>query len=117
MPMLPKAEYLATLPRKRMIASAIIRDSAGNVLRVIPTYKETWLLPGVSVEAGESPSDACARESQEKLDTAATVGRLMAVGHLPPVSDDPHGAMAFVYDAMFDGVPVATLTLPAYGLP
>lgn len=111
--MLPKAEYLASLPRKRMIASALIRDSAGNVLCVNPTYKKTWHLPGGSVEAGESPSDACARECREELGTAATVGRLLAVGHLPPGSDDPHGAMAFVCDATIDGVPVATLTLPA----
>lgn len=33
--MLPKAEYLATLPRKRMIASALIRDSVDGSSRFV----------------------------------------------------------------------------------
>ncbi|MGP9539206.1 NUDIX domain-containing protein [Brachybacterium sp. AOP43-C2-M15] len=81
-----------------MISSALIHDPSGRVLCVNPAYKETWHLPGGTVEAGESPAEACARECQEELGVVNRVGRLLAVGHIPPGPDDPHGAMAFVYD-------------------
>lgn len=97
--LLPPADHLATLPRKRVITSALITDSHGCVLCVEPTYKPTWHLPGGTVEQGESPAEACARECLEELGVPAQIGRLLAVGHLPPQGTDPHGALAFLYDA------------------
>ncbi|MCW2930382.1 MAG: ADP-ribose pyrophosphatase, partial [Actinomycetia bacterium] len=64
---LPPSQYVASLARKRMAASALFRDEAGRVLLVEPTYKPVWDLPGGAVEAEESPHAACRREVREEL--------------------------------------------------
>lgn len=97
--MVPHAEYLAGLPRKRVITSALLVDESRRVLCVEPTYKSTWHLPGGTVEQGESPSEACLRECREELGISIGLGRLLAVGHIEPGADDPHGALAYVYEA------------------
>jgi hypothetical protein len=43
---LPPDQYVASLARKRMAATAFFRDDQGRVLLVDPVYKETWDLPG-----------------------------------------------------------------------
>ena len=65
--MLPPDQYVASLARKRMVATAFFRDDQGRVMLVNPVYKETWDLPGGSVEADESPSAGCRREVAEEL--------------------------------------------------
>ena len=111
--MLPMAEYLAGLPTKRVISSALLVDHDRRVLCVEPTYKQTWHLPGGTVEHGESPSDACIRECREELGASVELGRLLAVGHLDPGVDDPHGALAFIYEASMRSPSVEGLTLAA----
>ena len=75
------------LPRKRVIAQALVRDESGRVLMCHPTYKDDWDLPGGVVEVRESPREAAAREVLEELGLplplggwssrlAAAVGRL-----------------------------------------
>jgi hypothetical protein len=59
---LPPDQYVASLARKRMAATAFFRDDQGRVLLVNPVYKGTWDLPGGAVEAEESPHAACRRE-------------------------------------------------------
>lgn len=111
--MLPHAEYLASLPRKRVITSALFVDADGRALCVEPTYKKTWHLPGGTVEHGESPSDGCVRECREELGVPVVLGRLLAVGHLGPGDDDPVGALAFIYEASLGGLPLSELRLQA----
>jgi len=48
-------------------AGAILRDQAGRLLIVEPTYKELWEIPGVVIEALESPLSTVVRELQEEL--------------------------------------------------
>ncbi|MBO9706159.1 MAG: NUDIX hydrolase, partial [Arthrobacter sp.] len=58
-------EYFRTLPRRRVAAGLVIRDDEGRVLAVEPNYKEGWLLPGGTVDAGEAPRAAARREGRE----------------------------------------------------
>lgn len=60
--------------KKRLAAGAIIRNKAGEMMIVKPTYKEGWVLPGGMVKEGESPADACAREVEEELGFKVPVG-------------------------------------------
>src|ERR1700742_3068471 len=80
---LPLAQYVASLARKRMAASAFFRDTAGRVLLVDPVYKEPWDLPGGAVEAEESPHAACRREVLEELGLDRPPGRVLAVDWVP----------------------------------
>src|ERR1700742_625883 len=94
---LPLAQYVASLARKRMAASAFFRDEAGRVLLVDPVYKELWDLPGGAMEAEESPHAACRREVLEELGLDRPPGRVLAVDWVPSRPERPEGLIV-VYD-------------------
>jgi len=96
-PVLPPDQYVASLARKRMAATAFFRDSAGRVLLVDPAYKPTWDLPGGAVEAEESPHAACRREVAEELGLDRQPGRVLAVDWVPSRPERPEGLIV-VYD-------------------
>ena len=85
------------LPRKRVIAQALVRDESGRVLLCHPTYKDDWDLPGGVVEVRESPREAAAREVLEELGLPLPVGELVLTDWLPPWGgwDD---ALCLVFD-------------------
>lgn len=91
------AEGNARQARKRIAADVLIRDEAGHVLLVDPTYKDGWDLPGGMVEANESPRIAAARELGEELGLAVPLGRVLAIEWVPPYGpwDDQ---LVFVFD-------------------
>ena len=59
--------FIATLPTRRLAAGALIRNERGEMLLVKPNYKDGWILPGGTVEAGEAPKPGCEREIVEEL--------------------------------------------------
>lgn len=65
--MIPEKEYLASLPRKITGAGVLFFNEAGQVLIVKPNYKETWEIPGGTVDANETIRDAAIREVKEEL--------------------------------------------------
>jgi 8-oxo-dGTP pyrophosphatase MutT (NUDIX family) len=85
------------LPRKRVIAQALVRDESGRVLLCHPTYKDDWDLPGGVVEVRESPREAAVREVLEELGLPLPVGELVLTDWLPPWGgwDD---ALCLVFD-------------------
>ncbi|MDH6130014.1 NUDIX hydrolase [Kitasatospora sp. GP82] len=92
------AEGNARQARKRVAADVILRDHAGRVLAVNPTYKEGWDLPGGMAEGNEPPHDAAARELREELGLTVRVRGLLVVDWVAP-----HGPwddqIAFIFDA------------------
>ncbi|WP_305858949.1 NUDIX domain-containing protein [Amycolatopsis sp. CA-230715] len=80
-----------------MAADVLIRDEAGQVLLVDPTYKEHWDLPGGMAEANEPPRAAATRELREELGLTIAVGRVLVIDW-----DGPHGPwddqLIFVFD-------------------
>ena len=76
---LPPDQWVASLARKRMAATAFFRDEEGRVLVVNPVYKPVWDLPGGATEADESPHAACRREVAEELGLDRPPGRVLAV--------------------------------------
>ena len=73
------AEGNARQARKRVAADVLIRDEAGRVLIVDPTYKEGWDLPGGMIEANEAPRAGLARELAEELGISRDIGRPLVV--------------------------------------
>jgi len=54
-------------PRVPASAGALIFDDAGSLLILKTTYKKRWSIPGGQIEAGgESPWEACRRETLEE---------------------------------------------------
>jgi 8-oxo-dGTP diphosphatase len=86
-----------TQARKRVSVDAIIRDEAGRILIVDPTYKPGWDTPGGMSEANESPEATARRELREELGLDLAVGPVLCVDWVPP-----HGPwddmLAFVVD-------------------
>lgn len=92
------AEGNAKQARKRVAADVLLRDTAGRVLLVNPTYKDYWDLPGGMAEVNEPPRIAAERELREELGLTITAGNLLVVDW-----DGPHGPwddqLVFVFDA------------------
>ncbi|WP_436785870.1 NUDIX domain-containing protein [Yinghuangia sp. YIM S10712] len=92
------AGVAACMPRKRTAGGALLRNSSGHVLFVVPVYKPTWEIPGGIAEPDESPRAACERELQEELGLDVTVGRLLVVDWMPT-----HGVWGDGLMFIFDG--------------
>lgn len=73
----------SSLPTKRTIAQALVRDEAGRLLVCELVYKTPWDLPGGVVDPLESPATAVLRELREELGVTAMVRSLAAVSWLP----------------------------------
>jgi 8-oxo-dGTP diphosphatase len=94
----------------RVAAGALIRNAAGQVLLVRPSYKDGWDIPGGYVEPGESPGAACTRELHEEVGLIGRTGRLLVVDWAPhPAEGDK---LLFVFDGgLMSDQEVAGLTL------
>lgn len=84
-------------PGTHVTAGVIVRDGEGRVLLVEPTYRTDWLTPGGSVEAGESPRQAAAREAREELGLTLSIGRVLAM-QWEPQGGNSDGILHFAYD-------------------
>ncbi|WP_054044597.1 NUDIX hydrolase [Alloactinosynnema sp. L-07] len=91
------AEGNAKQARKRVAADLLIRDEAGRVLLVNPTYKDNWDLPGGMAESNEPPRVAGTRELAEELGLTVTAGRILVLDWV-----GPHGPwddqLVFIFD-------------------
>lgn len=91
------AEGNAKQARKRVAADVVLRDAAGLILLVNPTYKPYWDLPGGMAEENEPPEEAVTRELREELGLDVTPRGLLVVDWVAP-----HGPwddqIAFVFD-------------------
>ena len=74
----------SVLPRKRLIAHALITDQWDRVCLLETTFKQDWELPGGIVNQSESPWQGAVREIQEELALDLEVGRVLAIDWLAP---------------------------------
>jgi 8-oxo-dGTP diphosphatase len=80
------------VPRIPGSAGALIFDVADRLLILKPTYKKGWTIPGGQIESnGESPWQACQRETREECGLQVDRGRLVCVDFLRPRPDRPGG--------------------------
>lgn len=92
------ASYIAGLPRVLAGAGVIFRDAEGRLLLVEPNYRDTWLLPGGTVESdrGESPRRAARRETAEEIGLDVAPGALLAVDWVRGTGRPP--LVSYLYD-------------------
>jgi 8-oxo-dGTP pyrophosphatase MutT (NUDIX family) len=74
----------SVLPRKRLIAHALITDEWDRVCLVETTFKPDWELPGGIVNVYESPWLGAVREIKEELALDLSVGRVLVIDWLAP---------------------------------
>jgi ADP-ribose pyrophosphatase YjhB (NUDIX family) len=96
---LPSADPpIFDLPRVPASAGALLRDEARRLLILKPNYKKGWTIPGGQVDQnGESPWDACRRETLEECGLEVDRGRLLCVDFLRPRPNKP-GGLRFLFD-------------------
>jgi 8-oxo-dGTP pyrophosphatase MutT (NUDIX family) len=86
------------IPRIPASAGALLRDERGRVLILRPSYKPRWTIPGGQVEAGgETPWEACRRETLEETGIVLERARLACVDFLSPKLGRA-GGMRFLFD-------------------
>ena len=85
-------------PAKTSAGGALIRDSTGRVLFVVPTYKAVLDIPGGMTEDDESPKAATVREIREELGLGLALGPLLVVDWTPR-----NGAWRDCHQFVFDG--------------
>jgi 8-oxo-dGTP pyrophosphatase MutT (NUDIX family) len=75
--------------------SVLITDRRGRVLLRRVSYRPTRLLPGGTVDRGESPAQGAARELEEELGVTANVTRGLAVDWVSPAGRTASPAVKF----------------------
>ena len=94
----PDLELVWEIPRVPASAGALIFDTRRRLLVLNPTYKRHWTIPGGQVEAdGETPWEACRRETREECGLEVASGRLVCVDFLRP-NERREGGMRFLFD-------------------
>lgn len=106
-----RAEPQTVIPSIPTSAGALVWGRRGRLLILKPTYKGGWTVPGGVVEAGESPWEACRRETREECGLDVTAGRLACVDFLRPKPGRP-GGMRFLFDCgVFDDVVLGAVVI------
>lgn len=73
----------SVLPKKRVIAHVVVRDTGGRVLLCKVSYKKDLELPGGVVEPDEDPATGALREMQEELGFELPLVGVLAIDWLP----------------------------------
>jgi 8-oxo-dGTP diphosphatase len=90
--------FVPEVPRIPASAGALIFDKAGRLLILKPNYKKGWTIPGGQVDSnGESPWEACRRETREECGLEVEHGRLVCVDFLRRRENRP-GGVRFLFD-------------------
>jgi 8-oxo-dGTP diphosphatase len=79
-PLLPREQWLQTLPRKRMAAACLLEHD-GQFLVVKPNYRTWWLLPGGGMDELESPLECAVRELKEEIGLTIKPTQLLVVDY------------------------------------
>jgi 8-oxo-dGTP diphosphatase len=100
------------VPRIPASAGALIFDRSGRLLILKPSYKKGWTIPGGQIDAtGESPWDACRRETREECGLELVDGRLVCVDFLRPKPGRPGGVRFLFHCGTFTDRQLSAISL------
>ncbi len=103
----------ASLPKKRMAAGCLFRNSSNQILIVQPNYKPNWEIPGGVIEENESPKTCAAREVLEELSLEVSVGRLLVVDYTSENEEHTEELMWVFDGGVLDNTQISSIKLPA----
>jgi 8-oxo-dGTP diphosphatase len=89
---------LYEVPRVPASAGSLLFDERGRLLVLKPSYKRGWTIPGGQLEEdGETPWEACRRETREECGIEIEHGRLVCVDFRPPKPPGRPGGLRFLF--------------------
>ena len=92
-------ETVHAVPRVPASAGALLFDAQSRLLVLKPSYKRGWTIPGGQLEQdGETPWEACRRETREECGIEIAGGRLVCVDFRPPKPPRRPGGLRFLFD-------------------
>lgn len=89
-------EYYLSLPLKQVGAGTIFLNDQNEILILKPDYRQSWLIPGGSVDQDESPLACAIRETKEEIGLDVSDQRLVCVTHSPG-AQLKHDAIRFIF--------------------
>jgi 8-oxo-dGTP pyrophosphatase MutT (NUDIX family) len=108
------AEPRYEVPRIPGSAGALIFDGSGRLLILKPNYKKGWTIPGGQIDSGgESPWEACRRETREECGLEVANGRLVCVDFRRPRPNRPGGLRFLFHCGTFSDRDLKAITLQA----
>jgi 8-oxo-dGTP diphosphatase len=103
---------LYEVPRLPASVGALIFDPAGKLLVLKPSYKKGWTIPGGQMESnGESPWEACQRETREECGLSVASARLVCVDFRRPKPNRPGGLRLLFDCGRFTAQQLSTIRL------
>jgi 8-oxo-dGTP diphosphatase len=91
-------ETVDGVPRVPASSGALLFDERGRLLVLKPSYKRGWTIPGGQLEDdGETPWEACRRETREECGIEIERGRLVCVDFRPPKPPGRAGGLRFLF--------------------
>lgn len=75
-------------PGLRVVARALIRSEAGELLLCRNRSGKAWVPPGGTMEPGESLAEAARREAEEEAGLAVEIGRMIYLQEFRPARGD-----------------------------
>ncbi len=88
MELLSKKDYYNSLAKKPMGADVLFLNEENKMLVVKPNYKDEWLLPGGTVESGESPKDGAIREIKEEIGLDIEIQKMLCLDYSKTTEGD-----------------------------
>ncbi len=85
---LSKQDYYNSLAKKPMGSDVLFLNDKNEILIVKPNYKDEWLLPGGTLEAGESPRAGAIRETKEEIGLDIQMDRMLCVDYCKTAQGD-----------------------------
>lgn len=76
-----KHEYIINLPTKRIAVGVLLLNQKSEFLIVEQSYRDTWSLPGGTVDAHESPLQALKREIYEEIKIDVSIKRCILIDY------------------------------------
>ncbi len=96
---LPIDQFYRSLPKKRVAAAAVFRNSVGDILILHKNYGNGgWNLPGGVVEWDESPVTGLIREIREEIGLKKNNFIFLGVDYRPAPNDIVSESLQFPFD-------------------
>ncbi|MER5301331.1 NUDIX hydrolase [Streptomyces lasiicapitis] len=99
---------------RRIGGQLLIRNDAGHVLLVRPSYKPGWIMPGGGALPDEGALAAASREAHQETSLTIKVRRFLLVDRIPA---NPESGAVEGYNVVFDGGVLAADAISEITLP